>query len=140
EEAEQAAHEEAAASRVLHPQIAYRVGGEHDEEHAHQAEDDESQRIGREPAVELGAGRPEPQRDHQHEVEGGRAQQPAHPLARAPPRRRHQRADERNQDQGDEPHQSFSSVRWVELSESNSRLMWNTTIPMMNTPTNTSSR
>ena len=37
------------------------------------------------------------------------------------------------------PYDSLSSVSCADDIESNSRLMWNTTIPMMNAPTNTSS-
>ena len=51
-------------------------------------------------------------------------------------RERHQQRQPTDDEQS---HQSVNSLSRVESSESNSRLMWNTTMPMTNTPTKTSS-
>ena len=87
-------HEEAAAARVLHPQVADRVGGEHEEQHAHEAEDDHAERVEQQPAAERRAGRPDARA--RPPARGGRrrAQQPESPAgARSTAPRRHQRAD-----------------------------------------------
>ena len=139
QERQQTAHEGAPAPRTLGAQVADGVDRDHGEEDRYHGEDDETQRVEREPVAEDGGAGHCPERPDEREVRGGGRDHPGVPEPRRAMGVGRRGGDQRHQQEREKAHQSLSSVRRAELSESNSRLMWNTTMPMMNTPTKTSS-
>ncbi len=139
QEAQQTAHEGAAPAGVLGGEIADGVDRDYGEQDAHDRQDDQAERVDGEPIAEDGAAGSGPERYDEQQVRDRDGEQPAAAKPRRPVAVGNRGGQEREEHQSGEAHQSLSSVSRAELSESNSRLMWNTTIPMMNTPTNTSS-
>ena len=140
QECQEAAHEGSTVAPRHAGQVTNCVDRRKDEQDRCHREDDQAQRVDCQPAVEHRGCWRDPERPDQRRVDRGRRDQEAGAPGRKASCRECGNAgrEKRHRNEREEAHQSASSVSRVESRESNSRLMWNTTIPMMKTPTKTS--
>ena len=139
EEREQTGHEQAAAPGALVSEVPNGVHRRRQEQQAQDREHQKPEPIRRDPARQRWFRPRDPDQGHNRHMHHGRGNQPRGAKHLLAVHIGSQGTERRHRHERQEDHPCFSSSSRAEPSESNSRLMWKTTIPMMNTPTNTSS-
>ncbi len=123
QERQDAAHERAAAPRALAAEVPHGVERADEKQQTREREDDEAERVHRNPPIEHGRRRRDPDEPDQNQVERCDRDEPGRPVGFGAVQVGAQRAQQGQQNEREQQHQSRSSDSRVDEIESNSRLM-----------------